>query len=130
MKEQVATTEQVARSVDRIRRQSGQINQAMDEQSRATRDAVSAASNVSSQVLLISAANQEQSVAGEILLKSIADIRAITERNVNGVREVRSVTESLKVRSGALIAIAEDLTNNSAPARSVKPAARKAKKAR
>ena len=95
-------------TMDGIRKQSGQVAQAMLEQSRATRDAVAGADNVAKQARRITAANLDHSVAGETLLKSMTEIRAITERNVQSVADARAVSESLKGLSSRMTGMGSD----------------------
>jgi methyl-accepting chemotaxis protein len=96
MTEQITASSQVTRSVGEIRKQSGQVAQAMLEQSRANRDAVAGADNVAKQTRRLNAANVEYSAVSDTLLKSMAEIRLITERNVESVADARLVSESLK----------------------------------
>ena len=121
MLEQVSSTAQIGKSVDGIRKQSVQVTQAMDEQARATRDATQAAVNVSQQVKMVTEANIRHSMSAENILKSIAEVRTITDQNGQGVVEARTVSESLKLHTRQLIAKIEAL---SLPATTARPRTR------
>jgi len=115
--EQIAVTGQVTRSMDGIRKQSGQVAQAMLEQSRANRDAVAGADNVAKQVRRITAVNKENSVTGETLLKSITEIRGITEHNLKIAVDARTLSESLKGFASGMSAGDNHSPKSAAPSR-------------
>jgi methyl-accepting chemotaxis protein len=96
MSEQVTATTQISQSVEGIRKQSGQVSQAMLEQARATKEAAQAAENVARQIRLITAANNQHAAAAEGILKSIAEVRAITDRNAQSVEDARTLAETLR----------------------------------
>jgi methyl-accepting chemotaxis protein len=58
---------------------------------------------------LITRANREHSAAGEAILKSLTEIRAITTRNAQGVQDSRRGTDGLRERTAALAALADRL---------------------
>ena len=71
----------------------------MNEQTRATKEAAQAAENVTKQIKLITGANTQHAAAADGILKSIAEIRVITDRNGQSVADARSVAESLRQRA-------------------------------
>jgi methyl-accepting chemotaxis protein len=92
-----------------MRRQSTQAGQAIAEQTRTTKDMTVAAESITKQMALITRANREHSAAGEAILKSLLEVRAVTDRNAAGVQDSRRSTDNLKERTESLAGIATRL---------------------
>jgi methyl-accepting chemotaxis protein len=58
---------------------------------------------------LITRANREHSAAGEGVLRSLLEVRAVADQNVRGVQESRLTTDGLRERVRGLAAIADRL---------------------
>jgi methyl-accepting chemotaxis protein len=96
MNEQGIAAGQVAAAVTSMRQESEQAARALAEQSRALKDVTTGATNTSKQIRLIHASNRQHvSTAGDVATR-LAEIRRVTERNANGVRETHGNTEDLR----------------------------------
>ena len=62
--------------------------------------------------MLITQANREHSTGSAALLKGLSDIKQITERNAQGVKDTLRGTESLIERARMLDSIMDSLSNN------------------
>ena len=71
------------------------------------RDMISAAQNTAKQIKLITKANIDHSTVSSSLLRSVGEIRQITDRNAEGVKQTRGGTADLLRRAQALIALTE-----------------------
>jgi methyl-accepting chemotaxis protein len=109
MNEQAAASEQGASAVNDMRRQAEQVARAMNEQGRAAKDINTATQNTSKQIAVVVRANREHSAAAGTILNSLADIRKITERNAQGVKETHRSSADLLERTKNLIAIMDRL---------------------
>jgi methyl-accepting chemotaxis protein len=100
----------------------------MVEQERAIREMLDGARNVSKQVNMIARANSEQSTSSITILNGLSDIRQITERNAQGVKETLRSTDSLIERAQALNTIIDGLNNNGRAVKSKNRNKKKSKK--
>jgi methyl-accepting chemotaxis protein len=112
MAEQAAAAEQITTSVTQMRREADQMARAMSEQARAMRDISTASQSVGKEIATIMRANQEHSAAAVAIATSLAEIRAITDRNVAGVNVMRQATAGLLQRARDLDMRAERLNGN------------------
>ena len=112
MKEQAEASGEITTAAESMRTQTDQIAKAMAEQSRAIKEMSDGARNVGKQINLITQANREHSTVSVALLKGLSDIKQITERNAQGVKDTMRGTESLVERARALDSIIDGLTNN------------------
>ena len=69
------------------------------------REMITAAQSTARQIKLITRANVEHSTTSEGLVRSVGEIRQITDRNATGVKETRGGTEDLLRRAQALMAL-------------------------
>ena len=69
------------------------------------RERISSAHSTAKQIKLITKANVEHSTTSEGLVRSVGEIRQITDRNANGVKETRGGTEDVLRRAQALLAL-------------------------
>jgi methyl-accepting chemotaxis protein len=107
VKDQAKVTGDVATAADGMRVQSEQAARAVKEQARTMRDMIVSAQSTAKQIKLITKANIEHSTVSSSLLRSVSEIRQITDRNANGVKETRGGTDDLLRRAQALVALVE-----------------------
>ncbi len=81
--------------------QADQTARAVKEQARTMREMIAAAQNTAKQIKLITNANLEHSTVSGSLLRSVAEIRQITDRNASGVKQTRGGTDDLLRRAQA-----------------------------
>jgi methyl-accepting chemotaxis protein len=112
MKEQAESARQITDSAESMRVQTEQLAKAMTEQTRSIKDMSSGAQNVARQINLITLANREHSLASAAVLTGLSDIRQITERNAQTVKDTQRATGSLLDRAQSLNAIVDGLTGN------------------
>jgi methyl-accepting chemotaxis protein len=102
MDEQASATTQIGAAVENMRRESDQAARALKEQARAVQAISTASGNTAKQIKLITHANREHSTVAARLLDQLRDIRAITDRNVRGVKETQGGTVDLLKHAQAL----------------------------
>jgi methyl-accepting chemotaxis protein len=107
VKEQAKASAEVATAADGMRVQSEQASRAVKEQLRTMREMTTAAQSTAKQVKLITKANVEHSTVSSTLLRSVSEIRQITDRNATGVKETRGGTDDLLRRAQALTALVD-----------------------
>ena len=107
MKEQAKASGEMATAADGMRVQAEQASRAVKEQARTMRDMIAAAQSTAKQIKLITKANVEHSTVSDSLLRSVGEIRQITDRNATGVKQTRGGTEDLLRRAQALAALVE-----------------------
>ncbi|HUK92195.1 MAG TPA: methyl-accepting chemotaxis protein, partial [Blastocatellia bacterium] len=115
--EQATTTAQLSEASESIRRQSDQVAKAMSEQARSVKDMTSAARNVAKRVGLITRANQDHVTASSTIMTSLGEIREITERNAQGVKETIRGAATLADRAQTLNVIMDRAAINGRPAK-------------
>ena len=71
------------------------------------RDMIGSAQTTAKQIKLITKANVEHSSTSEHLVRSVGEVRQITDRNASGVKETRGGTEDLLRRAKALTALVQ-----------------------
>ena len=96
-----------AAAADGMRVQAEQASRAVKEQARTMRDMIGSAQNMAKQIKMITKANFEHSASASSLLRSVSDIRQITDRNASGVKETRGGTDELLRRAQALTRIVQ-----------------------
>ena len=74
------------------------------------RDMIALAQSTAKQVKLITKANAEHSTVSTSLLRSVGEIRHITDRNASSVKQTRGGTEDLVRRAQALATLVEPPT--------------------
>ena len=102
MTEQNGAATEITRAAESMRQQSDQAAKALREQARAMKDMSVAAANTAKQIKLITQANREHGRVSGMLLQDMAEIRRITDQNVNGVRQTRTSTADLLKYAEAL----------------------------
>ena len=98
-----------------MRVQADQAARATTEQARTMREMTSASAATTRDIKLISEANRSQSVAAARLVTQLADIRRITERNAEGVRQTRGGTADLMRQAETLAGIMGGVAGPAAP---------------
>jgi methyl-accepting chemotaxis protein len=118
MAEQATAANQVTTAVETMRKESEQAARAMGEQSRAMKEISGATANISRQMRLVSTANREHSAGAVRVLGQLKSVRAVSERNTQGVRESRGTTGQLLEHAEALRAVVSRSSGkNGAPRR-------------
>src|ERR1051325_11667362 len=84
----------------------------MTEQARAIKEMSDGARAVGKQINLITRANLEHSAASVTILNGLSDIRQITDRNAQGVKDTLRATDGLLERAQALNLVMDGLNNN------------------
>jgi methyl-accepting chemotaxis protein len=107
VKEQAKMTAEVAGVAEGMRLQSDEAARAVKEQTRTMRGMISAAQSTARQIKLITKANVEHSTVSHSLLRSVDEIRQITNRNADGVKQTRGGTADVLRRAQGLIALVE-----------------------
>ena len=97
----------MATAAEGMRVQAEQASRAIKEQARTMRDMISAAQTTAKQIKVITKANLEHSTVSNSLLRSVGEIRQITDRNASGVKQTRGGTEDVLRRAQALAALVE-----------------------
>ena len=120
MQEQSVSVTQITSAADSMRQQTDQTAKAMAEQSRAVRDVAEAARSISKQIGLITRANREHSAAAVGLLNGLTEVRQVTERNAQGVKETLRSTGGLLERAESLNVIIDGLQSNGRAAKKSK----------
>ena len=85
--------------------QADEAARAVGEQARTMRDMISGAQSTAKQIKLITKANVEHSTVSQALLRSVDEIRQITNRNADGVKETRGGTADVLRRAQGLMAM-------------------------
>jgi methyl-accepting chemotaxis protein len=91
--------QQISQATESIGRQTAQTARAMEEQSRASRDLVTATQDVARQMALITTANREQSTAMESVLKDMMELRRGADGTARMGREVATLGTQLSDRA-------------------------------
>ena len=102
MAEQATAASQVTTAVESMRRESDQAARAMSEQARALKEIASTTANIGKQIRLLSGANIEHSGGARRVLAQLKNVRAVSERNAQGVRQTRGSTDDLLSQTEAL----------------------------
>jgi methyl-accepting chemotaxis protein len=108
MVEQAAAATQISASVNSMRTQSEQAARATSEQTRTMREMSSGSAAIARDIKLITQANRAQSSTAAQVVSQVADVRRITERNVEGVKQARGGTAALLKQAEALTGIMGD----------------------
>jgi methyl-accepting chemotaxis protein len=95
-----------------MRVQAEQASRAVTEQARTMRDMITAAQRTGKELKLITKANIEHSSVSNSLLRSVGEIRQITEHSANGVKQTRGGTVDLLRRARALSTLVERSTHH------------------
>jgi methyl-accepting chemotaxis protein len=90
-----------------MRVQAEQAARAVKAQARTMRDMITSAQSTAKQIKLITKANAEHSTVSAALLRSVGEVREITNRNATGVKQTRGGTDDLLRRAQALTAMVE-----------------------
>jgi methyl-accepting chemotaxis protein len=88
-----------------MRAQSEEAARATAEQARTMKEMAGAAASTARDVKSITQANRTQSASAAQLLSQVADIRRVTERNAEGVKQTRGGTAALLKQAEALTGI-------------------------
>jgi methyl-accepting chemotaxis protein len=107
VKDQAKATGEVASAAEGMRAQANEAARAVKEQSRTMRDMITAAQSTAKQIKLITKANVDLFSVSSSLVRSVGEIRQITDRNASGVRETRGGTADLLRRAQSLTALVE-----------------------
>ena len=105
MAEQTTAAAEITTAVDSMRAQGDQAARASAEQARTMREMLKAANANAKDIKLITHANVAQSTAAARLVTDLADIRKVTERNVEGVKQTQGGTADLLRQAEALVGI-------------------------
>jgi len=108
MVEQAAATSQITSAANTMRMQSEQAARATSEQARTMKEMAGASTAIARDVKLITVSNRNQSVSAAQLATSLADVRRITERNAEGVRQTRGGTAALLKQAETLSSLMGD----------------------
>jgi methyl-accepting chemotaxis protein len=90
LKDQAAGAAQIAKVGEDMRRQSDEIAKGMGEQARAMREITAGSGNIASQIKLISRANATHSSVAEDVLRTLTEVRRVTDRNAKGAKVTMS----------------------------------------
>ena len=93
-------TGDVAAASEGMRVQADQAARAVKEQALTMRDMISAAQNTAKQIKLIAKANVDHSTVSTSLVRSVGEIRQITDRNAEGMKQTRGGTADVLRRRG------------------------------
>jgi methyl-accepting chemotaxis protein len=93
--EQATAANQIAREAESMKRQASQVAAAVVEQTRAMRETNDAAQSITSQVRLITKANQDHASAADSIRESLAETRFVTDRNARTATQTLSATDAL-----------------------------------
>jgi methyl-accepting chemotaxis protein len=85
-----------------MRKESDQAARAMTEQARALKEIAGATTSMGKQIRLLAGANTEHSSGAKRVLTQLKSIRAVSERNTQGVRQTRGSTDELVSQAEAL----------------------------
>jgi methyl-accepting chemotaxis protein len=102
MAEQAAAATEINEAGASMRREAQQAALALAEQTRVIKEVATAAANTNKQIKKISRANTEHSAAGARVLQRLGEVRRITDRNANGMRETHGSTADLVAQARAL----------------------------
>jgi hypothetical protein len=102
MGEQAVAAAQISTAANSMRQQGEQLSKAIGEQARAARDMTAATTSISKEVGLITRSNRQHLASAEQVLGTLTDIRHITERNAQGVKDTLSGTANLLARAQQL----------------------------
>ena len=90
----------------------------MGEQARAMKEISGATAHIGKQIRLVATANREHSAGAGRLLGQLKNVRSVSERNTQGVRESRGTTGQLLEHAEALkAAISRGVAKNGRPRR-------------
>src|SRR4029434_2044617 len=117
MAEQASAAEQITTASESMRKQSDQVAKATAERSRAVNDMNSAGKDVSKQIGLVSRANRDHVAGSGRVLEALAEIRSITERNAQGVKQTLRGTDNLAKLAQTFNAIVENVAVNGGTSR-------------
>jgi methyl-accepting chemotaxis protein len=95
MVEQTTTAGQVTTSTEAMKAQSDQVARASAEQTRTMKEMARAAASTAKDIKAITQANKTHSVGATRLVSQLAEIRRVTARNADGVRQTRGGTADL-----------------------------------
>jgi len=110
MVEQASNTSQITTATDAMKVQSEQAARASAEQTRTMKEMARAVAGTAKEIKSITQANKTHSAGATRLVAQLAEIRRITERNVDGVRQTRGGTADLLKQAETLTGLVGSAT--------------------
>jgi methyl-accepting chemotaxis protein len=110
MADQSTTATQITAATESIKGQSEQAARATAEQTRTMKEMARSATSTAKDIKSIMQANKAHGAGAARLVSQIADVRRITERNADGVRQTRGGTADLLKQAELLTGLVDSVT--------------------